>query len=97
MTAPDGRKYKMLVAPLILELDSRLDLNAIGNLGLVALANTAWDHRSNQGWGPWEVNPEKVLTANTAEAKNILLGNPATGAGSMPNSVAQVARQSGWV
>ena len=28
LTAPDGRKYKMLVAPMILEMDGRLNVNA---------------------------------------------------------------------
>lgn len=59
-TTNDGRRYKMLVAPLILELDSRLDLNVIGNI-----LGQGGDHRSHQGWGPWEINPKKVLNMAT--------------------------------
>jgi len=40
---PDGRKYKMLVAPLIIDLDGRINLNIAGNATL----------SSNQGWGRW--------------------------------------------
>jgi len=70
-TAPDGRRYKMMVAPLIIELDGRLDLNAIGNL----MGGT---HSSNQGWGTWEINPAKVLSSGT-EWPNIFQGSQATG------------------
>lgn len=67
MTSADGRyRYKMLVAPLILELDSRLNLNVVGNLlgGSSSTGNPPQDtrdHRSHQGWGPWEMNPKWVL------------------------------------
>ncbi len=49
LTAPDGRQYKMLVAPLILDLDGRLNLNAHGNIagqdvGIATL------HLSKEGW-----------------------------------------------
>jgi hypothetical protein len=56
MTSPDGRKYKMLVAPLILDLGGRIDLNAVGNLLGTNLA-----HVSNQGWGVWEINPRLLV------------------------------------
>jgi hypothetical protein len=76
MTAADGRKYKMLVAPLILALDGRIDLNAIGNI------MGAGAHRSHQGWGAWEVNPSKVLNADQTpttapvEWANLFTGSP---------------------
>ena len=61
MRTPDGRKYKLLVAPLILELDSRLNLNAVGNL-MGTDASKLPTHRSHQGWGVWEINDKIVST-----------------------------------
>jgi hypothetical protein len=57
LTLPDGRKLKPLFAPLIVDLDNRVNLNVHGNVRGAAAA-----HLSNQGWGPWEVNLSHVLT-----------------------------------
>lgn len=59
MTAPDGRKYKPLFAPLVLDLDNRVNLNVHGNARAVDPRGGPGtrSHASNQGWGPWEVNP----------------------------------------
>src|SRR5262249_26120723 len=65
---PDGRKFKMLVAPLVCDLDSRVNLNLHGNIR--GAGNT---HRSNQGWGPWEVNLGRVLDQG-GEAAQLLAG-----------------------
>ncbi len=77
MTAANGQSYKMLVAPLIIELDSRINLNVHGNI--LGANNT---HAGNQGWGPWEVNLGLLFNGNT-EWVNLFLGNPAT---AVPNS-----------
>ena len=71
MTTPDGRKYKVLIAPLILDLDGKVNLNVAGNL---MLRNTDpstnnrpnyyefnANHGSNQGIGRWEINPQKLI------------------------------------
>lgn len=62
MTTSDGRKYKALIAPLILDLDGRINLNVAGNLMQRDGANPySADHASNQGWGRWEINPKKLI------------------------------------
>jgi hypothetical protein len=81
MTAPDGTQYKMMFAPLVLDLDGRVNLNTAGNIlayvnamaGSSTAANgaAAWQaasgaHVSNQGWGSWEVNLAKVLWGDQA-------------------------------
>jgi hypothetical protein len=73
MVAPDGRKYKPLFAPLVIDLDNRINVNVHGNLRGFA----GDEHASNSGWGPWEVNLAKVLNQNPAEWKALLRGNPA--------------------
>jgi hypothetical protein len=65
MTTPDGRKYKTLVAPLILDLDSRINLNVAGNLMQRDTTDpTKGSHSSHQGIGRWEINPEKLATGS---------------------------------
>ena len=63
MTTPDGRKYKALIAPLILDLDGRINLNVAGNMMQRDPANPNFtaNHASNQGWGRWEINPKKLI------------------------------------
>ncbi len=56
VTTRDGRKYKPLVAALIVDLDGRLNLNIHGNAPRGGSA-----HTSGAGIGPWEVSLTKVL------------------------------------
>ena len=54
MTAKDGRTYKILVAPLILDLDSRVNVNAHGSYTLV-------DGNVNyQANGKFNINSESI-------------------------------------
>lgn len=55
ITLPSGKRLKPLVAPLVLDLDGRLNLSIHGNL----LNNGA--HASGDGMGPWEISLEKAL------------------------------------
>jgi hypothetical protein len=86
-TLPDGiTKYKALFAPLIVDLDNRVNLNVHGNiLALNRGQGGPTAHLSNQGWGPWTVNLGQVLTLppNTTagqpptEWTSLFLGNSA--------------------
>jgi len=60
MTAPDGRRYRPLFAPLVMDLSNRLHLWLHGNN-----IGTGGAHVSGQGWGVSEVNAGKVLTNPT--------------------------------
>jgi hypothetical protein len=73
LTAPDGRKYKPLFAALITDLDNRLNVNVHGNA-----RGLGGQHVSNQGWGPWEVNLQRLAPPGDAgrqrEWAKLLLG-----------------------
>jgi hypothetical protein len=68
MTAPNGRKFKPLFAPLVLDLDGRLNVNVHGNI-----RGADGTHVSNQGWGPWEVGLDRVF-ADSGEYRNLFQG-----------------------
>jgi hypothetical protein len=72
LSAPDGRKYKPLFAPLIVDLDNRVNVNVHGNI-----RGQGRTHVSNQGQGPWEVNLGRVLTKGGNEWVNLFANNPA--------------------
>ncbi len=69
LTAPDGRKYTVLFAPLVLDLDGRVNVNVHGNV-----RGTGSAHASNQGWGPWEVSLARALRAGGGEWANLFRG-----------------------
>jgi hypothetical protein len=80
LTAPDGRKYKSLFAPLIVDLDGRVNVNVHGNTRGRAGGKPA--HASNQGWGRWEVNLQYVVSGqqgSTAEWPNLMFGTALPG------------------
>ena len=63
LTLPDGRQYTMLYAPLIVDLDGRVNVNVHGNVRGYNPSNPAQAaHLSNSGWGSWEVNLRQVLS-----------------------------------
>src|SRR5262249_47246988 len=57
-----GRLVKPIFSILVMDLDGRVNLNLAGNL--TEVTNTippTRTHGSNQGWGPWEVNPRQLM------------------------------------
>jgi hypothetical protein len=73
--AQDGTKWKPLFAFFITDLDGRINLNTHGNV-----RGASGGHMSNQGWGPWEINPawlsSVVQPAAGAEWSQVFLGSP---------------------
>jgi hypothetical protein len=88
---PDGRKYTMLVAPLIIDLDGKVNLNVHGNIKqqTTNAGTTTTRNASNHGWGPWEVSLSQILNFDTKEWQNVYLG---VTAGNNPNNFQRVGR-----
>ena len=63
VTDPRGRRLVPLVAPLMVPLDNRVNLNASGNL-------VAGSHQSAAGFGPHEINPAWLSALNTTTTLN---------------------------
>lgn len=77
ITGRDGKRYKPLVAPLILDLDGRVNLSVAGNRMLPVIPPPAapddFIHTSGHGLGPWEIGLEKLFAPNyTQEARNLV-------------------------
>ncbi|MCS7046900.1 MAG: hypothetical protein NZO58_11135, partial [Gemmataceae bacterium] len=69
LTGPNGRMYKALFAPLIIDLDGKVNLNVAGNLrGTVGGTPL---HASNHGYYPSEINLSAVVP-NPLDWRNIL-------------------------
>lgn len=90
MRTPDGRKYKMMFAPLIMCLDSKINLNVHGNiLGKDAAGKPV--HLSNHSPGPWSINLSRVLNSKPGipgfdpqEWVRLFTGMPHTGTTQFP-------------
>jgi hypothetical protein len=82
LTLADGTQVKVLAAPLVIDLDGRINLNVHGNiLGNAATTQgLGTTHVSNQGWGPWETSLPLVLdaAANPTEWLNVFNGSGTT-------------------
>jgi hypothetical protein len=67
-----GKQYKAMVAPLVLDLSARVNLSVAGNLK--NQPNDATNPSgSNQGWGPWEVNPMRLdATLTNTDLQNLI-------------------------
>jgi hypothetical protein len=69
-TLPSGKRVKALVAPLVLDLNGRLNLSVHGNLLSGGLPSGK--HTSGAGLGAWEVSLERPFGANAAEARSLI-------------------------
>ncbi|HEY2784726.1 MAG TPA: hypothetical protein VGJ05_07085, partial [Fimbriiglobus sp.] len=69
----NGKKYKPLFAMLVLPLDNRVNLSVSGNIDRFAAAANPLTagHSSNQGFGPWEINPQRVFNDATKDPRAI--------------------------
>ena len=83
-------------APLILDLDGRINLNTAGNVRLNA-GNPMLPpgHASNQGWGPWEVDLSQVLNNTESGARQYSLRQRAIALGWAADQVVVMAYDTG--
>lgn len=75
----NGKKYKALVALLVLDLDNRVNVNTAGNFYVLPDSDQPpsaarsqilpqYGHGSGQGFGPWEQNLARVMPSYTNPA-----------------------------
>lgn len=75
----NGKWIKPIIAPLIVALDGRLNINAVGNIA------NGGNHISAAGFGPWEINLSRLLPEANNLVRNRQGGqlNPVSHAGIM--------------
>ena len=73
VTTWKGKKCKPLVAFLIVDHDGRVNLNVAGNARGTGNASV-----SNQGWGPWEINPTAGNIIPAQDLQTLLGGTGGT-------------------
>ncbi len=61
-----GRRYKAMVAPLVLDLGGKIDLRVAGN------NRSGGASGSHGGWGPWEMNPTGLLTGGAVDMATLV-------------------------
>src|SRR5262249_37056935 len=59
LLAASGVRLKPLFAFLVVDMDGRVNYNVGGNVREAAGVGYGY-HASNEGWGPWEVNPRQL-------------------------------------
>lgn len=64
LTSLTGKKYKPLFAPLIMDMDGKVNVNFHGNVRAQGL------HASSAGWSASEVNLGKVLTKSSSNVSD---------------------------
>ena len=81
-TTSSGKKYKPMVAYLVVDMDGRINLNAAGNIKGLDITGNVTTHASAQGLGRHEISLARVVNfdsaTNPTEWKQ-LLSNTSTG------------------
>jgi hypothetical protein len=78
-----GKRITPLVAPLVVPIDGRINLNAAGNI-----ANSGTIHNSNMGFGPWEQSLQRLLTTTSPNVMQTKYGGATTPPGVRTGQVA---------
>jgi hypothetical protein len=75
VTLSTGRQVKPMFAILILDLDGKVNYNVAGNIKEGQVPNNT--NGSNQGWGPWEINPRQLMgsASGGAQYTNLFWGD----------------------
>ncbi len=68
----NGVTYRPLIAPLLFDLDGRINVNVAGNVPI-----NPGTQVSNQGWGPWEMSLKQVINPSGVTSNNLLRSSSA--------------------